>query len=145
MTAPASAEPDADVAPTRAAAEPDRPRFLLGTSTALTTLGAARASSAVPVETLSEDKVSVRARLLSGSSAAYPAAARAAEIEADVQVLIVVDAAGRVVSAQVASHPGYGLEQAALAAVRSYSFSPAMLGARPVPVRMLWTVRFRVR
>jgi TonB family protein len=92
-----------------------------------------------------EDRVSVRARLLSAGVVVYPPRARAAEIEADVRLEIVVDRRGRVSHARPLSRPGHGLEAAALAALRGYRFSPALLGEQPVPVRMLWTVQFRLR
>ncbi len=107
--------------------------------------GALEGGAAGLSEVLPEDLVSVRARLLSAGVAVYPPRARAAEIEADVQVGIVVDRSGRVTHARPLNHPGHGLEAAALAAVRGYRFSPALHGAQPVQVRMLWTVQFRLR
>ena len=42
----------------------------------------------------------------------YPPAARQAEIETDLPLEIVVDGAGRVVSARAVGHAGYGLDEA---------------------------------
>jgi TonB family protein len=89
--------------------------------------------------------VSVPARLLSSGPLPYPAAARQAEIEVDLPLELVVDGAGRVTAARGLTRVGYGLDEAALAAIRSYRFSPALRDGRPVPVRMRWTVQFRLQ
>jgi protein TonB len=94
---------------------------------------------------LAADAVDVPARLLAGRPAIYPAGARRAEVESDVPLEIVVAPAGAVVSARVVVPRGYGLDGAALEAVRSYRFSPARRAGRAVPVRMRWTVQFRLR
>ena len=94
---------------------------------------------------LSEKDVNVPARLTSSSRVAYPPEARRAEIEVDVPVQIVVDASGRVLEARSLSHPGYGLDEAAAQAIRTWRFSPAQRAGRPVRVRMRWTVQFRLR
>ena len=89
--------------------------------------------------------VDVPARLVASRPATYPASARRAEVEADVTLEIVVAPDGGVISARVVAPRGYGLDGAALEAVRSYRFSPAWRAGRPVPVRMRWTVQFRLR
>ena len=96
-------------------------------------------------EPLSEKDVSVAARLIASGPVTYPSAARRAEIEADVQVQILVDSDGRVVEARSLSRDGYGLDEAAVQAIRAYRFSPALRDGRPVRVRMRWTVQFRLR
>jgi len=92
-----------------------------------------------------EGEVSMRARLVASSPLLYPPAARRAEMEADLALEIIVDLEGRVVSARVLRPAGYGLDEEALRAVRSYRFSPARRDDRPVRVRMPWTVQFRLR
>jgi protein TonB len=89
--------------------------------------------------------VDVPARLLTTGPLVYPPAARQAEIETDLPLEIVVDGAGRVVSARAVGHAGYGLDEAALRGIRDYRFTPALRAGRPVPVRMRWTVQFRLR
>jgi protein TonB len=91
-----------------------------------------------------ESRVTVPARLIARAPVSYPPAARAAEIETDVRVELVLDTSGHVVAARSVRSVGYGLDEAAVAAVRSYRFSPALLDGRPVSVRMLWTVQFRL-
>lgn len=92
-----------------------------------------------------ERDVNIPARLLSSSPLAYPQAARQAGIEIDFPVEIVVEANGRVTATRALSRVGYGLDEAALRAIRGYRFSPALSAGRPVRVRMRWTVQFRLR
>lgn len=89
--------------------------------------------------------VQVAARLVHSVTAAYPAHARADDVEGDVAVEIVVDRDGRVVEARVTRPAGHGFDDAALAAVRAYRFSPAQRGGKAVRVRMPWSVQFRLR
>jgi periplasmic protein TonB len=96
-------------------------------------------------EAVPEREVNVPARLLSSSPLVYPPAARQAEIETDLPVEIVVDTEGRVASARSLTRAGYGLDEAALAAIRTYRFSPAVRAGRAVRVRMRWLVQFRLR
>jgi protein TonB len=96
-------------------------------------------------ETLDASDVTTSATLLSGAPIVYPPAARAAEVEADVAVEIVVDALGRVVEAKPLRASGYGLDEAAVRAVARYRFRPAARDGRPVRVRMPWLVQFRLR
>jgi len=92
-----------------------------------------------------ESAVDARARLASSVPVVYPETARAAELEADVRLELVVDPEGRVVSARPLAAHGLGLDEAALRAVRAYRFSPARRAGRPVRVRMEWTVAFRLQ
>jgi TonB family protein len=102
--------------------------------------------AAVPsTEAVPEAFVNVPARLISSAPPVYPPRARAAEVEADVGVDLVLDAAGVVAEAKVTRAAGYGLDESALAAIRGYRFSPAQKDGRPVRVRMHWTVQFRLR
>jgi protein TonB len=98
-----------------------------------------------PSATYEESQVSVPARLLASTPAEYPAEARAAGLEADVTLELVIDAKGRVVQAKSTSEAGKGIDRAAIDAVRGYRFSPALRAGRPVAVRMRWKVQFRLR
>ena len=145
--APAAPAPDLPAAPP----EPQAPRFALRAMASALAGEPAPASSASErlateaSQTFSEREVDEPARLRSTVSAVYPEAARSASIEADVAVELVVDASGRVVSAKALSAPGYGLEEAALATVRGYRFTPARRAGQPVRVRLRSTVSFRLR
>jgi len=96
-------------------------------------------------EVVPEGEVAERAQLVSSGPLLYPAAARRAELEADVALELVVGLDGRVVSARVLRPAGYGLDEEAVRAVGAYLFSPARRDGRPVRVRMPWTVQFRLR
>jgi protein TonB len=127
--------------------EPNGPRFVLGSVSVAPTpaVPAAPARNGVTVGPIAEGLVDLPARLVSGVPPAYPAAAEAAGVEADVPVELVIDTHGRVASARSLAHVGYGLDEAALAAVRSYRFSEARRGGSAVAVRMRWLVRFQLR
>jgi TonB family protein len=96
-------------------------------------------------EVRAEGDVSFPARLLTSSALAYPPAARVAEIEVDLPLEIIVDVNGRVTWARALARAGYGLDEAALRAIRGYHFSPALRDGRAVAVRMRWMMQFRLR
>jgi protein TonB len=97
------------------------------------------------VAVVPESAVDQPARLLSSVAVVYPEAARAAGMEADVPLELVVDGEGRVTSARPLAAQGLGLTEAALRAVRGYRFTPARRAGRAVPVRMRWIVTFRLQ
>ena len=107
-------------------------------------LGIAQAVVA-PTSPLPESQVNTRATLRSGAAPSYTAAAEAAGIEAELPFEIVVDRTGAVQSARPLTHVGYGLDEAAALALRSYRFVPAQQAHQPVAVRMRWVVRFQLR
>ena len=113
------------------------------TSPATAGSGASRESDASG-DALNEGEVSVPARLISSGTLVYPPAARQAEVEIDLPLEIVVDTDGRVASARALRRAGYGLDEAALRAIRAYRFSPALRAGLPVRVRMRWTIQFRL-
>jgi TonB family protein len=94
---------------------------------------------------LTEDGVSSPARLATPMSPAYPAEARAQEVEADVVLEIVVASTGEVVNARVLEPAGFGFDEAALRAVHAARFIPAQHDGRRVAVRMRWSWSFRLR
>jgi TonB family protein len=95
--------------------------------------------------TYSETAVSAPAKLAGTVTAAYPAEARADDVEGEVALEIVVDAEGRVIDARVVKRAGHGFDDSALVAIKQYRFSPAQRDGRSVRVRMPWTVQFRLR
>ena len=94
---------------------------------------------------LTEDGVSSPARLATPMSPAYPAEARAQEVEADVVLEIVVASTGEVVNARVLEAAGFGFDEEALRAVHAARFIPAQRAGRRVAVRMRWSWSFRLR
>ena len=97
-----------------------------------------------PAGPLPENAVDEPARIAAAAPPTYPESARRAEVELDLPLELVVSPQGRVVAARALTHPGFGLEEAALAAVRSYLFHPARRARREVPVRMKWMMQFRL-
>lgn len=96
-------------------------------------------------EPLSEDQVDVPARPIWSPKPPYPPRAERAEVEGDVPLQIVIDTGGRVAEARSLSRCGYGLDEAALQAILSWRFSPALRHGHPVRVRMRWPFQFRLR
>jgi len=58
---------------------------------------------------------------------------------------LVLSTSGTVDSARVLKGAGHGLDEAAVAGVRNYRFSPATKDGRPVRVRMQYTMQFRLQ
>lgn len=108
--------------------------------------GHASAAPAAP-EVVADADVTTRAHQVGGTEPTYPpeAVAQGVELSAPLPFEIVVDASGRVTSAQPLRRAGYGFDEAALAALRTFRFAPAMRGGRAVGVRMRWTVDFRLQ
>lgn len=75
----------------------------------------------------------------------YPAVARALRARGSVVVEVIVGTDGAVKGARVleCSRPGVGFEEAALAAVRRWSFHPGRLGDEPVESSTVVRVEFR--
>ncbi len=92
-----------------------------------------------------EADVSERAAKLGGVAPAYPpeALSQGVELGSPLPFEIVVDTSGHVVSERPLRHAGYGFDEAAAAALRTYRFSPAKRNGHAVAVRMKWTVDFR--
>jgi periplasmic protein TonB len=92
-----------------------------------------------------EQGVSSPARLARGGTPPYPSGAREEGVEGDVVLELVLSTSGTVDSVRVVKGAGHGLDDAAVAAVRNYRFSPATKDGRPVRVRMHWTMQFRLQ
>ncbi|QDF01147.1 energy transducer TonB [Myxococcus xanthus] len=71
--------------------------------------------------------------LLAQPEAVYPPEALAAGLEGAVKLLLTLDAEGRVTRAEVVEGLGHGLDEAAVSALESAHFSPAMQDGNPVP------------
>lgn len=141
--------------PVVASAAANAPRFALtaATVTGFTAKTAAEhpgvdarsVSGPAVVEPISEGAADIPAKLVWGTPPSYTGAAEAAGVEADVPLEIVIDGTGSVLGARSLRHVGYGLDEVALSAVRSYRFSPAHRGGKAVAIRMHWSMRFQLR
>jgi protein TonB len=74
----------------------------------------------------------------------YPPMAQSAHVEGDVIIEATIGTDGKVQNARVLRSVPL-LDQAAVAAVRAWEYTPTLLGGEPVPVIMTVTVRFRLR
>lgn len=74
--------------------------------------------------------------------AVYPPEAQSAGLQGEVTVLITLGADGSVTDATVPQPVGSGFDEAAVAAVRQYRFSPAEIDGLPAPIQMLYKVVF---
>lgn len=85
-------------------------------------------------------------QLISGSGPIYPAQAKADGAEGSVVVRYGVSLDGRVIDARVESARPEGIfEEAALTAVRSWRYNPALKDGQPIAVEnVLSTVRFEL-
>ncbi len=75
--------------------------------------------------------------------AAYPDEAKRANVEGLVVLQVEIDDTGRVQAVSVVKGLGYGCDEAAAAAVSQSTFTPAMVGAEAVPVRIRIPYRFK--
>ncbi len=73
-------------------------------------------------------------RVLTYVEAAYPPEAQAAHLEGTVGLAIELDEAGAIVQVEIVRPAGNGFDEAAVAAVRQMTFSPARTTEGPVPV-----------
>lgn len=72
----------------------------------------------------------------------YPVAAKEKNIEGPVVLEILIDGEGRVREVKLVKGLGYGLDEAALAALKLFKFKPAIAGGKAVAVRTQFTYRF---
>lgn len=72
----------------------------------------------------------------------YPPEAKKANVEGPVVMDILIDKEGRVRKVDLIKGPGFGLNEAAVAAVQGFEFSPAKVGEDTVAVKIRYTYRF---
>lgn len=84
-------------------------------------------------------------QLLKFVDADYPVTAQAEGLTANVQLVLTLDAEGRVTDAVLAGEPvGHGFDEAAIAAARQFEFSPAEIDGQPAAIRIGFTYRFEL-
>jgi protein TonB len=90
--------------------------------------------------------VDLQAKVLTEAFPEYPARAQREGINGRVDVLIVVQADGKVGAVDLINEdpPGYGFGRSAVAAMKKYTFSPARKEGVPVSMRFRKTFRFGV-
>jgi len=73
----------------------------------------------------------------------YPESAARAEVEATVDALVDLDAAGEVTRVEVVRWAGFGLDNETVKTIRSMHFRPAMRDGAPLPMRVLLRYNFQ--
>ena len=74
---------------------------------------------------------------------AYPEAAAHDQVEATVDVLVDIDAKGKVGQVEIARWAGYGLDESVMNTVKQMDFFPAMRDGVAIPMRVLLRYNFR--
>jgi TonB family protein len=90
-------------------------------------------------------EIDQRPRSILQGAPVYPAALRGSKTEGVVTVLVIVDAAGKVVNPRVEKSSHAAFEKPALDAVRQWKFEPAVRGGQRVPCKMRVPIRFQPR
>ena len=80
--------------------------------------------------------------LLKAVDPIYPEQARAQRLSADVTLRVEIAEDGSVRSAEVTRPAGNGFDEAAVAAVKQFRFSPAEVDHEPAPVQLEYTLHF---
>jgi len=86
--------------------------------------------------------VTAMPRLVGDRRVPYPPEAKKAGIQGSVVFDLLIDDQGRVREAKLVQGPGFGLNEAALQAVRELRFEPARVQERSVAVRIRYAYRF---
>lgn len=84
----------------------------------------------------------VKAKPVSPTQPAYTAEGQAAGVEGKVKVRITVDAEGKVTDVQLVEGLGHGLDESAIATVRTWRFNPATKCGKSVSSSFTVNVRF---
>ena len=106
-------------------------------------LGAPRPAAA---ETVEATRLSKLPKQRKSVEAAYPPQAAAQAIQAEVGLLLDIDATGQVTGVAItkpSQSPGLGFEEAATTAAQQFEFEPAELGGKPIPVQLSYTIKFK--
>jgi TonB family protein len=83
-------------------------------------------------------------KLVTFVDATYPAAAKAAGLQAGVDLEMTIDAAGKVTDVHAVAAVGNGFDEAAVEAARKFVFEPARRGDRPIPARIKYRYVFEL-
>jgi protein TonB len=72
----------------------------------------------------------------------YPPEAKKAKVQGRVLMKLLIDAEGKVRRAVLISGPGYGLDEAAVGAMKNFRFRPARVQDKPVAVEIQFAYNF---
>src|ERR1019366_5416538 len=80
--------------------------------------------------------------LIKNVSAVYPDQAKAEKLNAEVEMQIVIDAVGKVGKVTITNPAGHGFDQAAIAAVQQFVFTPPEVDGQPSAITIVYTEHF---
>ena len=83
-------------------------------------------------------------KLVTFVDANYPEAAKAARLQANVDLELTIDVTGKVIEARVVTPVGNGFDAAAIDAARRFSFEPAKRGDHAIPARIKYRYVFEL-
>jgi TonB family protein len=83
-------------------------------------------------------------KLVTFVDASYPTGAKAAGLQAEVDLQIAIDATGKVTDVRTAAPVGNGFDEAAVEAARKFVFEPARRGDRAIPARIRYRYVFEL-
>jgi protein TonB len=83
-------------------------------------------------------------QVLSEVKVPYPEEAKKGEVEGSVRLKVTLEPTGEVKEVVVLSGPGYGLNEAARAALRRFRFKPATKGGEAVGYTFIYTYTFEL-
>lgn len=83
-------------------------------------------------------------KLVTFVDAIYPAAAKAASLQAQVDLEMTIDATGRVTEVRAVKPVGNGFDEAAVEAAQKFVFEPARRGDRAIPARIRYRYAFEL-
>jgi TonB family protein len=83
-------------------------------------------------------------KLVTFVDATYPAGAKAAGLQAQVDLEITIDATGKVTDVRAAAPVGNGFDEAAVEAARKFVFEPARRGEHAIPARIRYRYVFEL-
>jgi len=83
-------------------------------------------------------------KLITFVDATYPAAAKAARLQAQVDLELTIDATGKVTEVRTVTPVGNSFDEAAVEAARKFVFEPARRGDRAIPARIRYRYVFEL-
>lgn len=83
-------------------------------------------------------------KLVTFVDASYPADAKAAGLQAEVDLQMAIDGTGQVTDVRAVAPVGHGFDEAAVAAARKFVFEPARRGDRAIPARIRYRYVFEL-
>ncbi|MEQ1876229.1 MAG: TonB family protein [Bdellovibrionia bacterium] len=90
-------------------------------------------------------EISVWPKLQNDIRIPYPREAKSKQIEGAVVMDLYIAGSGEVKKVTLVSGPGYGLNEAAVAAAKDFRFSPARVGENNVPVVIRYSYKFVIK